>query len=89
MVGMFDNDPDGERQRAYREKRRNAAEDRYMDKLERLMKEAEPLIGELVREGRTLFYVNVRSKAGHLTGAIREFARSVDASDYLIRNNYV
>jgi hypothetical protein len=88
-MGMFDNDHDGERQRAYREKRRNAAEDRYIDKLDRLMKAAEPLIGHLIREGRKVFYVNLQSKTGALTGRTREFGTEVAASDFLIRNRYV
>jgi hypothetical protein len=86
---MFDNDHDGERQRAYLAKRRVAAEDRYLDKLDRLSNAAEPLIGQLMREGRTIFYVNIRSKVGALTGRTREFGTQVAASDYLIRNHYV
>jgi hypothetical protein len=86
---MFDNDPDGNRQNAYRAKRRVAAEDRYLDKLERLVKLAEPLVGHLQGEKGFRYYINVRSAAGRLTGAIREFASEGLAIDYLIRNRYV
>lgn len=86
---MFDNDPDGERQMAYRAKRRVAAEDRFLDKLDRLSAKALPLVGHLQGEKGLRFYINVRTLAGRLTGAIREFATETAAIDYLIRNRYV
>lgn len=88
-MAMFDNDHDGERQLAYRAKRRVAAEDRFFDKLDRLSNAAEALIGHLCREGKTIYYVNIRSKAGALTGRTREFGTNVAATDFLIRNHYV
>lgn len=72
-----------------RERRRMKYEDRFLDKLDRQMGKAEALIGKLMREGRTIFYINVQSKTGRLTGAVKEFATSGAASDYLIRNRYV
>lgn len=87
---MFDNDDaDGNRQSAYRAKRRVAAEDRYLDRLERLVKLAEPLVGHLQGEKGLRYYINIRSAAGRLTGAIREFGTEIAAIDYLIRNRYV
>jgi hypothetical protein len=53
---------------------------------------AEPLIGELVREGKVVYYINVRSLDGRLTGKTKEFTGPVgryEAIDYLIRNHYV
>lgn len=50
---------------------------------------AESLIGELVREGATLFYINCRNRAGALTGKTREFGSRFSAKVFLIRNNYV
>lgn len=72
-----------------RARRRAKYEDRFMDRLDRRMAEAEPLIGELQGEKGHRFYINVRSKDGRLTGAIREFANRSDATAYLLRNNYV
>ena len=68
------------------ERRRFAAEARAYDKLGKQLCEAEALIGEL-SSGE--FYINVRSKRGRLTGAIRRFADRTDALHYLIRNRYV
>lgn len=71
------------------ESRRMKYEDRFMAKLDRQMDAAEPMIGELQGEKGHRYYINVRSATGRLTGAIREFATKVEASDYLIRNRYV
>lgn len=71
------------------ERRREASNNRAWDKLGRQQSEAEHLVGELCREGATVFYINVRSKAGRLTGATREFATKFDAVHFLIRNRYV
>lgn len=73
----------------YRDRRRLAAEDRYLARVEKREKEAEALVGELCREGTTIFYINVRSKEGRLTGKTREFADQGSAIAYLLRNNYV
>lgn len=53
---------------------------------------AAPLVGELVREGKVVHYVNVRSSDGSLTGKTKEFTGPLgfyNAVDYLIRNRYV
>jgi hypothetical protein len=50
---------------------------------------AAPLIGELVREGKVVYYINARSRDGNLTGKTVEFSFHYDAVDYLIRNRYV
>lgn len=71
------------------ERRRFAAEARAYDKVGRQIDAADALIGELRREGCTVFYINVRSKDGRLTGATREFSHRWHASSYLIRNRYV
>ncbi len=63
------------------DKRRERANDRYMDKLDR----ADALIGELCRDGKAIFYINLRplSKGQTLEGKHHEL------TDYLIRNRYV
>lgn len=69
--------------------RRLAAEDRFLTRLEKRERAAEPLIGELSRNGETVYYINVRSKDGKPTGKIREFADHGSALVFLLRNNYV
>lgn len=68
------------------ELRRFAAEARAYDRLGRQIDAAEALVGKFAN-GEC--YVNVRSKAGRLTGAIRRFARQSEAVSFLIRNRYV
>ena len=51
--------------------------------------EAEALIGELCKEGRRVFYINMKTAKGAFTGKIREFGSRFEASNYLIRNRYV
>ena len=68
------------------EVRRFRSDERAWDKMGRQLSDADALIGELV--GGT-FYINVRSKTGTLTGAIRRFERRGDAQSFLIRNRYV
>jgi hypothetical protein len=68
------------------EARRFASDQRAWDQLGRQLADADALIGEL--NGGT-FYINVRSKGGRLTGAIRRFATRSDAQSFLIRNRYV
>lgn len=80
---------DTERFLDMREKRRFAADDRAIDRLERLEAEAEKLVGELVRDGKTVYYINVLKKDGTPTGRTKEFANNVGAIQYLIRNRYV
>lgn len=71
-----------------RQVRRMKEEDRFLDKLERRERAAEQMIGELCREGRTVFYINERSRSGTLTGRVREFGQRWLATDFLLRNNY-
>lgn len=66
--------------------RRFAVEARAYDKLGKQLEDADALIGQFVHGE---FYVNVRSKAGRMTGAIRRFAKRSDAAHFLIRNRYV
>lgn len=83
---------DYERNLEARMSRRLAAEDRYLTRLEKREEAAEALIGELVRMGEVIYYINVRSKDGILTGATKEFIGPLayfDAIEYLLRNNYV
>lgn len=68
------------------ERRRFASDQRAWDKLGGQITDADALIGEFVHGE---FYINVRSKTGRLTGAIRRFATRSDARHYLIRNRYV
>lgn len=71
-----------------RERRRFAAEDRLIGKLDRLEPQAEALIGELCREGKTVYYINLTTRTGQYTGKTKEGSRS-DLIAYLIRNKYV
>jgi hypothetical protein len=59
------------------------------DRLNRRDAEADALVGELCREGVTIFYINVKTKEGRMTGKIREFSSRSEARYYLLRNNYV
>ena len=67
------------------ERRRFRSDQGAWDRLGRQLAEADALIGEL---SSGAFYINVRSKSGKLTGAIRRCARRDDASSFLIRNRY-
>lgn len=69
--------------------RREKAFDRAMDRLEIKEQRACALIGELMREGVTISYINILSKAGKLTGKIKEFPNKFDAIEYLVLNHYV
>jgi len=72
-----------------RELRRLRADDRHLAKLERLEPKCEPLIGELCRDGTTVYYVNLTNRAGRFTGKTKESASHSELVDYLIRNHYV
>ena len=63
--------------------RRMHAQSRYLARLEKLERRAAPLIGELCREGRTVYYV-VTAR-----GTVRESASHSELVDYMIRNRYV
>ncbi len=77
-----------ERQLEINESRHFAAEARQYDKLDRQIDQAEQLIGELIRDGKTVRYINVLSKAGVLTGKTVEGTRA-ELISYMIRNRYV
>lgn len=64
-----------------RQSRRMAAQDRYLSRLEKREAAAEAMIGELCREGRTVFYVCP------VGGRYREGSRG-DLIRFLLRNNY-
>jgi hypothetical protein len=72
-----------------RELRRLRADDRRLSKLERLESKCAPLIGELCREGGTVYYVNLTDRGGRFTGKTKESTSHSELVDYLIRNNYV
>jgi hypothetical protein len=58
------------------------------DRQAALEEAADRLIGELCREGKNIFYVNLRDRHGHPTGKIKEDTR-LNLVAYLIRNRYV
>jgi hypothetical protein len=64
--------------------RRERANDRYLDRIDA----AQGLIGELCRDGRTVYYTNLRSRDGRLTGKTKEGSYA-DLLGYLVRNRYV
>lgn len=66
-----------------REKRRFAAEHRYLERQERLEKKAEPMVGELCREGKTVYYCWPPG------GKYFEAATEHEVQRYLIRNRWV
>lgn len=66
--------------------RRMRSEDRFLTKLERLEKQAFPLIGELCREGKTVYYVNCLPLH---SGKTRESLCQYELVEFLIRNKYV
>lgn len=63
------------------QKRRMAAEDRFLERLERREAQADKQIGELVRDGQRVLYVCP------VGGKYREGSRS-DLISFLIRNQY-
>lgn len=89
LANTVGEDMDNERFLDMREKRRFAAEDRIIARLDLLEAKAEKLVGELIRGGTTVYYINVMTKTGNLTGKTKEFTRHYDAIEYLIRNHYV
>lgn len=64
-----------------RQNRRMAAEDRYLEQIERREAAAETMISELIREGQTVYYVWPQG------GKYRE-GTCADLIAFLIRNNY-
>jgi len=73
---------DIDRQLDARQGRRMAAEARALDRLDALERRAETLIGELVRAGKPVWYINLRN------GKTREGARA-SLIAFLVRNRYV
>jgi len=69
--------------------RRMANEDRYLRNLERKEAKASHLIGELIRNGKLVYYINLRTQVGLLTGKTKESTSKQSLYDYLIRNGYV
>lgn len=78
-----------DRQLEINEARHHAADHRWLVKMDRLEKACEPLIGELCREGKTVYYVNQLSATGKYTGKTIERTNYHDLIDYLVRNHYV
>ena len=68
--------------------RRVAAEDRYMDRTEKKEAAAENLIGEIIRDGKTVSYINQIDRNGRFTGKAIEGSR-VNLVSYCIKNKYV
>ena len=68
--------------------RRIAAEDRYMDRIEKKEAAAETLIGEINKNGKTVSYINQIDRSGRFTGKTIEGSR-LELVRYCIRNNYV
>lgn len=77
-----------DRQLEILEARHLAADARHYDKLDRQIDAAELLIGELIREGKKVYYINILSRNGVPTGRTKEDTRS-ELISYLIRNKYV
>jgi hypothetical protein len=79
---------DFERYLDARHSRRLAAEDRYLTRQEKKEAEADALIGELERGGRTVYYINQIDRRGRFTGKIIE-GPYYKLVEYLIRNHYI
>ena len=77
-----------EAQLVARMNRRHANEARMFDKYNKLYDKAEQMIGELMIEGVTVFYINLRNSAGRPTGRIKKGGFG-ELCGYLIRNRYV
>jgi hypothetical protein len=69
--------------------RRMANEARYLSRIEKLEAQAEAMVGELIRDGRTVYYINLLDRAGNFTGKVKESASHTALTDYLIRNKYL
>lgn len=73
---------DIERHLDARQARRMASDDRFLSRINKRETAAEQMIGELVRDGRTVFYIFP------VGGKYREGMRG-DLVTFLIRNRYV
>ena len=69
--------------------RRMANEARYLSRIEKLEAQADAMVGELIRDGRTVYYINLLDRAGNFTGKVKENASHTALTDYLIRNKYL
>lgn len=72
-----------------RHNRRMKREARYEENLLRREAAAEKLVGEMMVDGKTVYYINIQSKSGKRTGKIKTFQKEYDAIRYLMRNAYV
>lgn len=66
-----------------RHSRRLHAEDLFLERQEKLEKKAAPLIGELCRNGQTVYYINLAN------GKVKESTKQHVLVEYLRRNNYI
>lgn len=73
----------------HRQDRRLSREPLVVAKIDRQLDAAGELIGELVRDGRKVFYINQLRKNGAPTGRTVEFTYRMQAVDYLTRNRYI
>lgn len=78
-----------ERQIEINSERRERADDRAIIRMDRQIPQAEALVGELCRDGKKIFYINITNRNGDMTGRTKDFGDRYDAIDYLIRNRYV
>lgn len=69
--------------------RRMANQHRHLVRMERLEALAEPMVGELCREGATVYYINMMDRKGNYTGKTKESRSHYELVSYLIRNGYV
>jgi hypothetical protein len=69
------------------EARRLKADAKANDRLGAREDKADTMIGELIRDGRTVFYINMLTRKGVPTGKTKEGTRH-DLIAYLVRNNY-
>jgi hypothetical protein len=68
--------------------RRVAAEDRYMDRIEKKEAAAETLIGQINKNGKMVSYINQIDRSGRFTGKTIEGSK-LELVRYCIRNHYV
>lgn len=80
---------DFERNLEAKHTRRLKAEDRFLTRLEEKEAEALKLVGEVIRDGKPVFYINMRFSNGAFSGKTKEFSSPYEAVSYLIRNRYV
>lgn len=66
-----------------RQIRRMKQEERYLAKIEKQMKDAEEMIGELCREGKAVYYVYP------VGGRYKESDNFISLFEYLVRNKYI